>query len=228
MTASKTASGSRRPAPKSAPPARKLPVIPLAVGAFLVLAVAIAVIVTATSGGGGGGDPEVAQVREVRVSGTALPALPAPGNVDPALGQAAPVLRGTNFDGSIVETAPAPGQRRLLVFLAHWCPHCRAEVPRIVEWNASGVKPADLAVTAVSTGVDRKLPNWPPSSWLEREKWPFAVLVDDAKNSAASQFGLSGYPFLVLLDADGKVVARASGEKSVEELQAFATIGVSG
>lgn len=209
-------------------PRRRFPVVPMAVAGFVVLAAAIAIGVSvATSGKEASVDePISAQQREVTVEGTPLVQRPAESGVaDPALGVKAPLLLGTSFDGTVVEVAPAAGQRRLLVFLAHWCPHCRREVPRLVEWNESGAKPANLTVTGVSTGVDRSLPNYPPSAWLERERWPFPVLVDDAANSAAVSYGVSGFPFLVLVDANGDVVARASGEKSLEELTAFVTIG---
>ena len=31
-----------------------------------------------------------------------------------------------------------PGSPQLIVVMAHWCPHCQAEIPRIVDWNTDG------------------------------------------------------------------------------------------
>ena len=40
-----------------------------------------------------------------------------------------------SFDGTPVEIAP-DGKAKLVVFLAHWCPHCRAEV-QTPNWPAA-------------------------------------------------------------------------------------------
>ena len=39
----------------------------------------------------------------------------------------------------------------LLVFLAHWCPHCNREVPELIKLNDAGGIPADLDVIGIST-----------------------------------------------------------------------------
>lgn len=97
-------------------------------------------------------------------------------------------------------------------FVAHWCSHCRAEVPRIVGLAEQGELPTGVAISAVSTAVDAGAPNYPPSAWLKDERWPFPVLADDAAGAAAAAYGVEGFPFLVLLDADGNVAGRISGE----------------
>jgi thiol-disulfide isomerase/thioredoxin len=104
------------------------------------------------------------------------------------------------------------------VFLAHWCPHCRAELPVLVRWLDNGRLPPGVRLYAVATAVRPGLGGYPPSGWLRQAGWPAPVLADDPAGSAASAFGLSGYPFFVLLDGGGRVVARASGERSPREL----------
>ena len=37
-------------------------------------------------------------------------------------------------------------------------------------------------------------------------------MADDAEGTAAAAYGLQGFPFLVLVDADGNVTMRTSGE----------------
>jgi len=64
----------------------------------------------------------------------------------------------------------------------------------------------------VSTSVSLDRPNYPPSAWLAKAGWAPPVLVDDAGSSAARAFGLTAFPYFVLVDGDGKVVARSSGE----------------
>jgi thiol-disulfide isomerase/thioredoxin len=64
----------------------------------------------------------------------------------------------------------------VVVFVAHWCPHCQAEVPRIVALAKAGK--VSVPIVGVATGTDASAPNYPPSAWLQREGWPYPVLVD--------------------------------------------------
>lgn len=201
----------------SRPAARRpFPLLPVAIGAIaLVAAVGIAIAA--------GGDDEtppddVAAFGPVVVEGTPLPELG--DGQDPAIGVTAPTAEGLGPDGDPV-TIGRPGQPTLVVFLAHWCPHCQAELPRLVtlmeEGSLDGVR-----MVAVLTGTDANAPNYPPVAWLEREGWAGEVLLDDDQASAALAFGRSGYPFLVALGADGTVVDRRSGERTPEEVLAMA------
>jgi hypothetical protein len=76
-------------------------------------------------------------------------------------------------------------------------------------------------VTAVATGtVDQPDRNYPPSAWLKHEKWPFAVLADSEAGTAREAFGVSAYPFFVLVNADGTVAGRGSGELTPAQIRA--------
>ena len=57
------------------------------------------------------------------------------------------------------------------MFLAHWCPHCQAEVPRIVTLAKAGAFDG-LDVASVATGTSSQYPNYPPSAWLARRSGP--------------------------------------------------------
>ena len=62
-----------------------------------------------------------------------------------------PTLTGQSlFDGSDMTIAPT-GKPQAIVFLAHWCPHCQAEVPRIVALAKAG-KLDGIDVVGVATG----------------------------------------------------------------------------
>jgi cytochrome c biogenesis protein CcmG/thiol:disulfide interchange protein DsbE len=162
-------------------------------------------------------DPAAEQTRTVTVTGTPLPPLPAKG-ADPAIGMTPPTLAGANFTGTPVTIAPGTGGPMLVVFVAHWCPHCQREVPRLVSWIGQGAPPADLQLFAVSTAVDKSAGNYPPSSWLAKVSWTKPVLVDDDKGSAAQAWGLTSFPYFVLVGADGKVKLRVTGEVDTDDL----------
>lgn len=173
-------------------------------GLIVVGALLVAVVVA----GGGDDGTDVAQTAEVAIDGDALPRLP--DGRDPAVGRQAPSITGTSFDGTSVSIEP--GRPTIVVFLAHWCPACQAEVPLLTKYFADDGLPEGVDVVAVSTGVDATRPNHPPSAWLEEEGWPTPVLRDSADAEAAAAFGLTGYPFLVGIDAEGRVVAREVGQ----------------
>jgi thiol-disulfide isomerase/thioredoxin len=155
------------------------------------------------------------QTQPVTVTGAALPPL-GDGTNDAALGLQAPTLSGKSFDGTPVTVAP--GKATLVVFLAHWCPHCQREVPRLVSWFQAGKVPAGLDVFGVATATTTTRGNYPPSDWLQSAQFPWPVLADSEKQDAAAAFGLDGFPFFVLLDSTGKVVLRQSGEIETDAL----------
>lgn len=181
----------------------------------IVAAIAIAaVIAIASTSSKQDSSEEVAhgidEYHSVEVTGEALPEY-SDGGSDGAVGMTAPVLTGQGFTGNKITTTP--GAPTLLVFLAHWCPHCQFEVPLLVQWERDGLVPAGIDVIAVTTSTDPAAPNYPPSEWLAREEWPplWPVMTDSGEKTAATAFGVTGFPFFVLVDADGKVALRSSG-----------------
>ena len=178
----------------------------------IVAAIAIMAIVAVASQSGS--DEVVAGIKEfqtVEVEGQALPEF-SKEQADPAIGLSAPVLTGKGFTGNTIVTSP--GSPTLLVFLAHWCGFCQNEVPLLVKWNSAGTVPSGLDVIAIATSSDPASPNFPPSEWLAREEFPalWPVMTDSGEKTAAGAMGVSGFPFFVLIDAEGKVALRISGE----------------
>jgi cytochrome c biogenesis protein CcmG/thiol:disulfide interchange protein DsbE len=147
---------------------------------------------------------------------------------DPALGMMAPVIVGQDFDGNTVRVDAAANGPTLVVFLAHWCPHCNNEVPRINELRDDGRFPADLNIVAVSTAVDPTRPNWPPSQWLGDKDWTYPAIADgvdmqEGQFIGATAYGVGGFPFVTLVGADGTVKARWAGEHEPDEFLELVT-----
>ena len=195
-------------------------IVVIAVAAVAVLALIAAVVISQVGGDDEAVPEGVEQTQPVVVEGEALPLYTGGAN-DPAIGTVPPMLEGRSFDGSSVVIDPNDGTPKLVVFLAHWCPHCQAEVPRVVEWQQQGLIPAGIDIYGVSTSATSSRDNYPPSSWLEREGWTFPTLADSEDNSAANAWGLQYFPYFVTLDGDGKIVERASGELTQEQFTAL-------
>jgi thiol-disulfide isomerase/thioredoxin len=190
-----------------------------------VVAIALVAVVVGLVGGGDDDDSsDVAtasgtEARNVEFEGDPL-AKHASDADDPTVGTPAPVLFGQTFAGDEI-TIPTAGTPAVVVFLAHWCPHCQREVPFLVSYFDLNGLPSDVDVFGVATSIDPAAPNYPPSEWLEREEWTIPTLVDAEDNGAASVFGLGAFPYFVAIDADGNVAARASGELEAPQLEAL-------
>jgi thiol-disulfide isomerase/thioredoxin len=189
------------------------------VAAVVVVLFAAAILLSRDSGDAppatGGVQQETAAVE---ISGGSLP-LSEDGGQDAAVGMPIPEVTGENFFGDPVRIA-RDGVPKMIVFMAHWCPHCQVEVPIIQEWLDAGSKPEGIQVIGVSTSTSDTQPNYPPSEWLDDEGWSPPTLLDDAAGSVSDAYGLPGFPYFVFVDADGNVVSRASGELPISEIEA--------
>jgi len=189
--------------------------------AGLVLILAVAAVVSSSGGSDKKKSAEgVEETRTVTVTGTALEKLPE-GGTDPAVGKQLPEAKGQSFDGTPVDIRN-DGRPKLILFVAHWCPHCQREIPLLAKYLKSNPLPKGIDLYTVSTAVNEPRGNYPPSEWLKREGWTAPTLADDAEGQAADAFGLPGFPYFVAADGSGKVVARTSGEISTDDFAALA------
>ncbi len=166
-------------------------------------------------------------VGPVEVIGDPLPMLDTEDiAADPAVGTAAPVLVGVGFDGATVRIDAAENGPTMVVFVAHWCPHCNAEIPRLNQLRDEGRIPEDLNVVAVATGSAPDRPDYPPGPWLTDLDWTYPAMPDGIDMAAqmwiaAEAFGVSGFPFIALIDGGGEIAARWSGEREPDEVAAL-------
>lgn len=195
------------------------------VGAIIAVVIGGAAIVAISSSGSSSdtATDAVSEFSDITVTGDALPTFDSASTAaDTAVGLPVPVISGKGFAGTTI-TTEGTGTPLMLLFVAHWCPHCQREVPLLVQWEKDGKTPMGIDVIAVATGTDPANPNYPPSEWLAREGFPalWPVIADSTDKKAANAFGLSGYPYFVLVDAQGKVFKRVSGEIAMDDLTAL-------
>lgn len=153
---------------------------------------------------------------EVTITGEPLPRF---GNSpDPAVGLVAPTVSGVSFDGSPVTIEPSD-KFTVIMFLAHWCPHCQTEIDDLGPYLAETPLPDNVEVVSVSTGVDANRPNYPPSEWMTPAAWPAPVVIDTADGAISTAFGLNAFPFWTILDPDGVVLGRTAGSLPLETVE---------
>ena len=167
------------------------------------------------------GDPSASDFEAgvVEVGGEPLPTH-AGTPQDPAVGQPAPEVTGFDVDGDEVAIV-ADGRPKVVLFLAHWCGHCQEEVPVIQDWIDENGLPDDVDVVAINTRFQTGINVWTPTEWLAEEGWTVPTMIDDADATGSTMLGLGGTPGYLVIDADGTVVVRASGQQSVEGFEAL-------
>ena len=163
------------------------------------------------------------QTASVEVSGELIGAMPEQVPVteasnDPFVGVVAPEVIGSDFDGNPVSIT-ADGTPRVVMFVAHWCPHCQREVPAVKALIDQGAVPEGLEIVVVSTAVRDGESNYPPQTWLQNEAWTGPVMRDSADNEVVLAFGAGGFPYTVYIDSEHRVVARSAGELPADILQ---------
>lgn len=175
-----------------------------------VLALAIVLALTTTGSGTNQGERfDLANYAAPEVEGEALPGLEDPAT-DPARGTPAPAVTAETFEEEQLTIRPAEEGPMVLLFLAHWCPHCQREVPVVQDFVEEGRVPEGVELRAVATAIDENAPNHPPDVWLRAEEWNVPTVVD-TDGSIAEAYGLSAYPYWVVIDGEGNVDARFSG-----------------
>jgi len=107
-----------------------------------------------------------------------------------------------------------------LYFSAHWCPPCRAFTPVLVKvYNKlkEDGKPFEIVLIDLDQTEEAMF------NYMDGEKMEWLAAPFDApRQEIAQQFGVRGIPSLIILDADGKVIARnGRGDVSSQGADAY-------
>lgn len=106
----------------------------------------------------------------------------------------------------------APGKTTVAVFFATWCPHCKAELPRIIDFvkklkndNALQKK---VTVLGIRTAVDKEKESY--AAFLQKTPMNFPVYTDATMSLALASFAKAltiraGIPIVAVMDAEGFV-----------------------
>ncbi len=167
-------------------------------------------------------DPSIA-FGVVEIDGDPLPVLGDQGDV--AIGLQAPSTTGADWNG-VESKIEQDGRPKIVIFLAHWCPHCQNEVPLVQDWIDAGNLPDSVDMYSVTVLSNHLRPEWPPQEWLEDEGWTVPTIMDDELNSVAIAYGLRGTPFYVVLDGDNVNLQRVDGEIGIAGLNALVDIAL--
>jgi thiol-disulfide isomerase/thioredoxin len=122
-------------------------------------------------------------------------------------------------DGEVTIAAWA-GRVVLMNFWATWCPPCLKEMPSLDRLQAA-LGGDDFQVVAVST--DRGDPG-KPARWLADNRIERLQLYHDARLRLAQASALLGQPTTLVIDRQGREIARFTGETEWDAPEAQALI----
>lgn len=130
-----------------------------------------------------------------------------------AIGKQAINFRQRNASGKVVSLSSFRGKYVLVDFWASWCGPCRAENPNIVRLY-NEFKHEDFDVLGVS--LDNSRDAWLHAVSVDHLTWTEVCDLTGWQNSTVRAYGIKGIPFNLLLDKNGKIIAKNLFGKTLE------------
>jgi thiol-disulfide isomerase/thioredoxin len=121
-----------------------------------------------------------------------------------APGKEAPLFSQNDVNGKPLSLADLKGKVVLIDFWASWCGPCRKENPNVVKLYE---KYKEAGFTVLSVSLDDNKANWLAA--IEKDKLAWPNHVSDLKkwgNEVARLYQVTGIPFTVLVDQEGKII----------------------
>ena len=117
-----------------------------------------------------------------------------------AIGFTLPDVNGKN-----VSLSSYKGKYVLVDFWASWCGPCRGENPAVV---AAYQKYKDKGFDILGVSLDQNKEKWLQAIEKDNLTWTHVSDLKGWQNEVAKKYGVSSIPFNVLVDKDGKVLAK--------------------
>jgi thiol-disulfide isomerase/thioredoxin len=133
-----------------------------------------------------------------------------------AVGKTFTDIKGKTPDGKDIALSEYAGKGKyvLVDFWASWCPDCRAETPVLVEVYSLY---KDKGFEIVGFSLDETNENWVKGIENLNITWPQISELNAWNSKPVADYGVSSIPHLVLLDKDGKIIARGLSAYGVME-----------
>ncbi|OWM76066.1 hypothetical protein CDL15_Pgr009711 [Punica granatum] len=138
---------------------------------------------------------ELAEIEKAREEAQTLESLLVTGDLDYVIGK----------EGAKVPVAGLVGKNILLYFSAHWCPPCRAFLPKLIE-AYSEIKSKDDAFEVIFISSDHDQASF--DAFFSGMPWLALPFGDPRKSSLSRTFKVQGIPMVVALGPTGRTVTK--------------------
>jgi len=127
-------------------------------------------------------------------------------SINPSSHPMAPEFALTDINGQRLDLASYRGEVVLLDFWATWCAPCKTEIPHFIDMQN---KYGSQGLQVIGLSMDDSV--GPVKKFYAEEKINYPVAVADDK-LAEAYGGVLGLPIAFLIDRDGRIIAKHTGE----------------
>ncbi len=131
-----------------------------------------------------------------------------------SIGAEAPLFTGDSPEGEKISLESLRGKIVLIDFWASWCGPCRKENPNVVRvYNQY----KDQGFEILGVSLDKTKARWEQAITADKLTWLHISDLKGWRSEFAKQYGVSSIPQTVLVDAEGKIMARNLRGKALEQ-----------
>lgn len=131
-------------------------------------------------------------------------------------GVAAPEIEFEDIDGNIKHLADFQGKPLYIDLWASWCGPCCEEIPHLAKFVASlGENPE---IVCISISIDDNRNDWTAKLAEDNSEWPQYLATKDGQKAISRDYGVSGIPRFMLINADGTIASVNAGRPSDPDL----------
>ncbi|MBB6610260.1 AhpC/TSA family protein [Pontibacter sp. Tf4] len=130
------------------------------------------------------------------------------------VGQVAPEITLPTPDGGTASLSDLRGKYVLIDFWASWCGPCRKENPNVVRMY-NEYKDKGFEIFGVS--LDQNREKWLKAIADDKLTWPHVSDLKGWESAAASIYNITAIPQTILLDKEGRIIAKNLRGKELED-----------
>ena len=130
------------------------------------------------------------------------------------VGGVAPDFTQETPEGESLSLSDLRGKVVLVDFWASWCGPCRRENPNVVRLYEQY---ADEGFEILGVSLDRQKDRWLQAIEADGLQWKHVSDLKGWQNAVAQQYSVNSIPHTILLDAEGRIIARNLRGAALEE-----------